>query len=116
MRDAGGGVRLNYEFHDSCSEELMMYHDRTGMLMGTAAAAQSWAPCMLMRSRTTRSMRKGGSRNWFWINSPTIHSAAVASGRNVIVHHALFASIPARRCAACYIVFYDIVDGGVDAS
>ena len=43
----------------------------TGRTLTSAEGVASSGSVMVMRSRTTRSMRSRPTRNWFWINSPT---------------------------------------------
>ena len=42
-----------------------------GRMFTSDCGVISSGSCMLMRSRTTRSIRDRPMRNWFWISSPT---------------------------------------------
>ena len=58
---------------DSCEEPKNSLMAATmGRMFTRLCGVISSGSCMLMRSRTTRSMRDRPMRNWFWISSPTV--------------------------------------------
>ena len=43
----------------------------TGRMLMSDIGVMASTSCVVMRSRTTRSMRDSPMRSWFWISSPT---------------------------------------------
>ncbi len=43
----------------------------TGRMLISVCGVMASTSCVVMRSRTTRSMRLSPTRTWFWISSPT---------------------------------------------
>ena len=79
---------------DSCEVPKNSLIDATtGRMLISVCGVIASTSCVVMRSRTTRSMRDRPTRIWFWISSPDGPQPAVAEVVDVVGLVALFAGV-----------------------